>query len=399
MNTYYAGNGLYEETLNGNEYQYSSYVDGMFLHQTQGDTYYNIENIVDYFFHQDHLGSINLITNRSGAVTQVLDYNPWGERIGASNNTPTIMGFTGHNMLDEVGLVHMGGRVYDPLVSRFISADLFIQAPTNTQSYNRYSYVWNNPLSYTDPSGYVACLGLTNASLSNDTDACALNSDTETIPVECGDCKDWTRHQRINDFAGALDDFRNEVHTGLASLMLSSRVHALMSASLSRYDRLKIKRAKKKHKRRLTLYLLARGLLNSKNHVEALTSIVNFAAALVTSLDSPEEKMMEDLKLVLIGTGLTTRGGRSKGRYFAGHFRGALGFKSQFVDENNQVQHAIAGVYIAFKYGFLGEQYTLFNEGQQQDILLYKVVFPLGRGLNEGNYNNLGNKLYNTLHK
>jgi RHS repeat-associated protein len=57
-------------------------------------------------------------------------------------------------MLDEVGLVHMNGRIYDPLLGRFLSADVAIQAPGNLQSYNRYSYVMNNPLTLTDPTGW-----------------------------------------------------------------------------------------------------------------------------------------------------------------------------------------------------------------------------------------------------
>ncbi|HFB66848.1 MAG TPA: RHS repeat-associated core domain-containing protein [Aeromonadales bacterium] len=76
-------------------------------------------------------------------------------------NTPPITlvaitdkGYTGHEQLDDVGLIHMNGRVYDPLMGRFLSADPNIQAPTDTQSLNRYAYVLNNPLSATDPSGY-----------------------------------------------------------------------------------------------------------------------------------------------------------------------------------------------------------------------------------------------------
>ncbi len=56
--------------------------------------------------------------------------------------------------LDEMGLIHMNGRVYDPLIGRFMSADPFIQAPDNLQSHNRYAYVMKNPLNLTDPSGY-----------------------------------------------------------------------------------------------------------------------------------------------------------------------------------------------------------------------------------------------------
>ena len=66
----------------------------------------------------------------------------------------TNRGYTGHEHVDEMGLIHMNGRVYDPELGRFLSADPNIQAPHNTQSYNRYAYVMNNPLKYTDPSGY-----------------------------------------------------------------------------------------------------------------------------------------------------------------------------------------------------------------------------------------------------
>ncbi|MDM3872613.1 RHS repeat-associated core domain-containing protein, partial [Porticoccus sp. W117] len=66
----------------------------------------------------------------------------------------TTRGFTGHEMLDEVGVIHMNGRIYDAKIARFLQADPFIQDPLNTQSLNRYAYVWNNPLNATDPSGY-----------------------------------------------------------------------------------------------------------------------------------------------------------------------------------------------------------------------------------------------------
>jgi RHS repeat-associated protein len=72
----------------------------------------------------------------------------------AQVNPYTSRGFTGHEHIPAFGLIHMNGRVYDPEVGRFLSADPFIQAPYNSQSYNRYSYVLNNPLKYVDPSGY-----------------------------------------------------------------------------------------------------------------------------------------------------------------------------------------------------------------------------------------------------
>ncbi|EPJ47149.1 MAG: hypothetical protein OFPII_15000 [Osedax symbiont Rs1] len=66
----------------------------------------------------------------------------------------TNKGFTGHESIQEVGLIHMNGRVYDPVLARFMSADVFIQRPWLSQSFNRYSYVMNNPMKYTDPTGY-----------------------------------------------------------------------------------------------------------------------------------------------------------------------------------------------------------------------------------------------------
>ena len=62
-------------------------------------------------------------------------------------------GYTGHEHLPWFGLVNMNARLYDPAVGRFLSPDPLIQAPDNTQSYNRYSYCLNNPLRYTDQSG------------------------------------------------------------------------------------------------------------------------------------------------------------------------------------------------------------------------------------------------------
>ncbi len=62
-------------------------------------------------------------------------------------------GYTSHEHLMNVGIIHMNGRLYDPLLRRFLNADENIQEPTNTQNYNKYGYVMNNPLMYNDPSG------------------------------------------------------------------------------------------------------------------------------------------------------------------------------------------------------------------------------------------------------
>ena len=91
-----------------------------------------------------------------GARRRATDFASFSARsIADFDVSTTTRGFTGHETLDPVGLIHMNGRVYDPHIGRFLSADPIVQAPVNTQSLNRYAYGFNNPLSGTDPSGYV----------------------------------------------------------------------------------------------------------------------------------------------------------------------------------------------------------------------------------------------------
>ena len=115
------------------------------------------------YLHADNLGSITAITNETGVVVERLSYDPFGKRrnLNGSDATTALTsaqlrhGYTEHEHLDEVGLIHMNGRVYDPTLGRFASADPFVSRPANSQSFNRYSYVRNNPLKYVDPSGYI----------------------------------------------------------------------------------------------------------------------------------------------------------------------------------------------------------------------------------------------------
>jgi RHS repeat-associated protein len=115
------------------------------------------------YLHHDQLGSVVAITNNAGTVVERLAYDPWGKRrfiTGAADTLDAITGqyidrgFTMHEHIDEMGIINMNGRIYDPLIGRFMSADPYIQAPSDLQSFNRYAYVRNNPLNKTDPSGY-----------------------------------------------------------------------------------------------------------------------------------------------------------------------------------------------------------------------------------------------------
>lgn len=80
-------------------------------------------------------------------------YDAWGRQTVTLNTIGLRRGYTGHEMMGEFGLINMNGRVYDPTLGRFLSPDNYVQAPDNSQSFNRYSYCLNNPLKYTDPSG------------------------------------------------------------------------------------------------------------------------------------------------------------------------------------------------------------------------------------------------------
>ena len=112
---------------------------------------------------RDHQGSVNVITDQGGAVQAEYRYDPWGGRLDPETRTyyapgeePELMfgrGYTGHEHLPEYGLIHMNARLYDPQTGRFLSPDPYVQDPANTQSYNRYAHVLNDPLRYTDPSG------------------------------------------------------------------------------------------------------------------------------------------------------------------------------------------------------------------------------------------------------
>jgi RHS repeat-associated protein len=120
------------------------------------------------YLHKDALGSVDLITDATANVVDRRSFDAWGklrnltwkDNEGIANplyltQLPfTNKGYTGHENIQEVDLIHMNGRVYDATLARFMSADPHIQEGALTQSYNRYSYVMNNPMKYTDPSGY-----------------------------------------------------------------------------------------------------------------------------------------------------------------------------------------------------------------------------------------------------
>ncbi|WP_330745053.1 RHS repeat-associated core domain-containing protein [Chryseobacterium sp. CP-77] len=122
------------------------------------------------FLHKDYIGSILAITDEAGNKLEQRHFDAWGNfthlKIGngsiitdknvilsLSKDLIIDRGYTSHEHFAEIGIIHMNGRLYDPLLRRFLNADENIQDPYNTQNYNKYGYVMNNPLMFNDPSG------------------------------------------------------------------------------------------------------------------------------------------------------------------------------------------------------------------------------------------------------
>jgi RHS repeat-associated protein len=108
---------------------------------------------VVYFIHADHLGSTSLTTDITGTVVAETRYLPYGEERWITGTLVTDFTFTGQRAERGFGLLDYNARYYDPYLNRFISPDTIIPDPTNPQSLNRYSYVYNRPLVYIDDGG------------------------------------------------------------------------------------------------------------------------------------------------------------------------------------------------------------------------------------------------------
>jgi RHS repeat-associated protein len=171
LTRWYAGSSYMKETAGGvtKEYTYiggDAYTAPVAAVTQSGTTTY-------YYLLRDYLGNITHQVNASNVIVAEYNFDAWGRRRSADDWSYTLdgndqalfadRGFTAHEHLPWFNLVNMNGRLYDPLVGRFLSADPYVQMPDGTQSYNRYSYCLNNPLKYTDPDGelpFLAALGI-----------------------------------------------------------------------------------------------------------------------------------------------------------------------------------------------------------------------------------------------
>lgn len=159
-------NGLYEMRTLKDTTRFVFYIKGadrpvaQVIWTKKGDIYE--EDKIRYLY-DDHLGSVEVISNDSGKVVARHTYEPFGTQHSFQSTASGLpsddvrLGFTGHEHDFQADLINMKARMYDPEIGRFLSADPVINSPLFGQSYNRYSYVLNNPLSLTDPTGLSVC--------------------------------------------------------------------------------------------------------------------------------------------------------------------------------------------------------------------------------------------------
>jgi RHS repeat-associated protein len=121
--------------------------------------YYHGDNLVAKragttmrYIHQDHLTGSSVVSGSAGALVNSIKYLPFGT--ARSGDLPTDKKFTWQR-LDSTGLYYYNARYYDPTIGSFISPDTIVPNLIDPQSLNRFSYVLNNPLKYTDPSGHI----------------------------------------------------------------------------------------------------------------------------------------------------------------------------------------------------------------------------------------------------
>ena len=153
---YFSGN--YEKEISGGVSREIHYLEaGIIVVRENGGSY-------QYFYtYGDYLGSILAVTDDTGAEVARQSFDVWGRKRNAEDWTFTgvsdldlpwlYRGYTSHEMLPQLDLVNMNGRLYDPKIARMLSVDNFAGHEGSSQGYNRYSYVMNNPLMYTDPTG------------------------------------------------------------------------------------------------------------------------------------------------------------------------------------------------------------------------------------------------------
>lgn len=148
------GSSTTDGTITCDQQRFKIYASGKLVTEVARDSF---NNDTAKYIHADHLGSATLITSDTGAVAEDRRFDAFGATNANLSTSSIHSGYTGQEHDAELGLINMKGRLYDSNIRRFITPDPFVTQPLNTQGLNRYSYVQNNPINFTDPSGFDEC--------------------------------------------------------------------------------------------------------------------------------------------------------------------------------------------------------------------------------------------------
>jgi RHS repeat-associated protein len=152
---------LFEKVTKGSTIEYRHYIGDFAIVKDTVESGVTSTEIA--YLHRDRLGSMTAEVGPDGSVLGAYSFDPFGrprdgQLVERDKLTSlfTLRGFTDHEQMNEMELIHMNGRAFDYNLGRFLSVDPVIQFEGNSQSINPYSYIMNNPLAGTDPSGYEA---------------------------------------------------------------------------------------------------------------------------------------------------------------------------------------------------------------------------------------------------
>ncbi len=193
------------------------------------------------YLHRDYLGSILAITGQDAELLEKRHFDAWGNIVHLQDGSPPLTppegmgtpwggmlldrGYTGHEHLQGVELIHMNGRLYDPLLHRFLAPDNYVQDPYNTQNFNRYGYVYNNPLMYTDPSGELGILAAVAIGAAVAAGTYTVTALTADIPFTAGGLAKATL---IGGFSAAVTFGISQATSGITQLVPRVAVRAVI---------------------------------------------------------------------------------------------------------------------------------------------------------------------------
>ncbi len=228
---HYSADGAMEATYDvvANKIDFLTFIDGDAYGATvisKGTT------SQEYFYlHRDYLGSILAISDQLGEIVEKRHFDAWGNLVFVKDKQNTDLekltfldrGYTGHEHVQGVALIHMNARLYDPVIRRFLAPDNFVQDPTNTQNFNRYSYVLNNPLCYVDENGefWVVAIGaVVGAYLGGSMHQDSFN------PKDWG--SDWWKGAAVGAVLGAYGGYQLSAVIGMGGIS----THTVFATSL-----------------------------------------------------------------------------------------------------------------------------------------------------------------------